>query len=153
MLALLTFIVLHIIGARYVYSNVPYDEWTMAWFGHSMSESFHFRRNHYDRLVHFAYGLLATPPQTEILQRRLRFTPLGTHLLSLALVICVGSLYEIFEWGLAELMAPEFADRYNGQQGDPWDSQKDMTLNALGALFASCSIWLLQRFRSPVMPP
>ena len=32
------------------------------------------------------------------------------------------------------IAAGETADRYNGQQGDVWDAQKDMALATLGAI-------------------
>lgn len=48
----------------------------------------------------------------------------------------VSALYEIFEWLLTMLVAPEVADQYNGQQGDMWDSQKDMAIAILGATIA-----------------
>lgn len=40
-------------------------------------------------------------------------------------------------------MAGPDADAYNGQQGDPWDAQKDMALAGLGAL--TTAIWLRLR--------
>ena len=39
MAAIVLFLWLHILGARYVYSYVPYDEWTRAWFGFSLTET------------------------------------------------------------------------------------------------------------------
>lgn len=145
MIAIIAFVWLHILGARYVYSDVPYDDWATLVWGKSITETFHFRRNHYDRVVHFAYGLLATPPQTEFLRRRLRTSLFWTHLLSITIVTATGALYEIFEWGLAVLCAPDFADHYNGQQGDMWDSQKDMALNILGAATASIAMMVFRR--------
>jgi hypothetical protein len=35
---------------------VPYDDWTDALFGVRLSEVFGWHRNHFDRLVHTAYG-------------------------------------------------------------------------------------------------
>jgi putative membrane protein len=31
-------------------------------------------------------------------------------------------------------MSPDQAEYYNGQQGDMWDAQKDMALNAIGSI-------------------
>ena len=39
------FLVIHIIGARYLYSYVPYDEWTQQLFGRRLSEVFGWQRN------------------------------------------------------------------------------------------------------------
>lgn len=137
MLAINAFIWLHILGARYIYSFVPYDDWCSRWLGCSLSEMLGSERNHYDRLVHFAYGALATIPQVEVLTRRLRLSTFVAHLFSFALVLAAGATYEIFEWLLAIVMAPEWAERYNGQQGDVWDAQKDMALAAAGAVTSS----------------
>ena len=49
------FLALHLLGARYLYSFVPYDEWTQKLFGVSITEQFGFQRNHYDRLVHVCF--------------------------------------------------------------------------------------------------
>jgi putative membrane protein len=57
---LFLFLVFHEIGAHYTYSEVPYDQWAIAIFGRSVNEIFGWQRNHYDRLVHFSYGLLLT---------------------------------------------------------------------------------------------
>ena len=55
------------------------------------------------------------------------------------------ALYEIFEWLLTIILAPGMAADYNGQQGDPWDSQKDMAIAIAGAAIACLSIWLRAR--------
>ena len=53
---LTAFLLLHILGARYIYSYVPYDDWALAIFGADLTSTFGFGRNHYDRVVHFAFG-------------------------------------------------------------------------------------------------
>ena len=46
-------------------------------------------------------------------------------------------------------MAPDWADRYNGQQGDIWDPQKDMALALLGATLSTLvSAWFQTLRRS-----
>jgi putative membrane protein len=145
--AISLFIWLHILGARYIYSFVPYDEWTRNWLGFSIDEKFGFTRNHYDRLVHFFYGVLATVPQVELLQARWKLGRWSAHFISFALVLAAGAAYEIVEWCIALIMAPDWAERYNGQQGDVWDAQKDMLLAALGAIVSS-AVMLLRSARS-----
>ena len=54
------FTLLHIIGARYVYSNVPYKEWSVS-LGLVGADFFQDPRNHYDRFVHFSFGVLLFP--------------------------------------------------------------------------------------------
>ncbi|RAS64581.1 putative membrane protein DUF2238 [Lentzea atacamensis] len=56
----LLFLALHTISARWIYSFVPYDDWTDTVFGVRLSEAFSWERNHFDRLVRFAYGVCLT---------------------------------------------------------------------------------------------
>jgi putative membrane protein len=49
-------------------------------------------------------------------------------------ILSAGAVYEILEWLAAMLMAPDWAESYNGQQGDVWDAQRDMALAACSAL-------------------
>jgi putative membrane protein len=128
------FLALHTLGGRYVYSNVPYDDWALALTGTSLSDLFGWTRNHYDRLVHFAFGALSVIPVAEVARRRGGLGARGAMLAVLGWVLSVSALYEVFEWLLTIVAAGETADRYNGQQGDLWDAQKDMALAALGAL-------------------
>lgn len=129
------FFLLHTLGGRYTYSNVPYDEWWHSLTGGDLTALTGTTRNHYDRLVHLCFGLLSVHPVVEVARlggmgRR------GGLWVALAFVLAVSCLYEIFEWGLAMTLAGDMADDYNGQQGDMWDAQKDMALAGLGALIA-----------------
>ncbi|WP_022683197.1 DUF2238 domain-containing protein [Sphingobium bisphenolivorans] len=136
----LLFLLLHTLGGRYIYSYVPYDDWARTVFGHGLSERFGWRRNGYDRMVHFAFGLLLTAPLSEA-ARRWGSMRVGWSLtFAFAAVGLVGSLYEIFEWLLSVLAAGQTADWYNGQQGDMWDPQKDLTAAQLGS--ALSVVWL-----------
>jgi putative membrane protein len=128
------FMLLHTLGGRYTYSNVPYDAWATTLTGHSVSVAFGFTRNHYDRLVHLAFGLCIAPVVFEVLQE---YAGIGRKLaiyLAIELVFATSALYEIFEWLLTLAAANATADAYNGQQGDIWDAQKDMAIAAFGAM-------------------
>ena len=63
------FLCLHLLGAHYTYSEVPYDAWTTAIFGSPASDWFGWTRNNYDRLVHLCFGLLLVYPMRELLSR------------------------------------------------------------------------------------
>ena len=62
-------------------------------------------------------------------------------------VLACSCLYEIFEWLLTIVAAGPMADDYNGQQGDIWDSQKDMALAAAGAVTSS-AILIFRRLKN-----
>jgi putative membrane protein len=139
------FFALHTIGGRWTYTDVPYDALARALTGHWVNETFGFERNHYDRLVHFAYGLLAVLPVREALLRHFGLGRRTALYIAVESVLAVSLLYEVFEWLLTLGMAGAVADRYNGQQGDIWDAQKDMALATFGALAAAT--WLALRRR------
>lgn len=131
------FLVIHIIGARYLYSFVPYDDWTLKLLGFKLSDRFGWQRNMYDRLVHFSYGLLLFGAMIEGLKAALKIHSLKALIaLTLMLNMATSMLYELFEWGIAMTLSPEAAEAYNGQQGDIWDAQKDMALALLGGIIA-----------------
>jgi putative membrane protein len=124
------FMVLHTIGSHYTYSEVPIGFWAKDALGLS--------RNHYDRVVHFSFGLLMLRPMRELGFRNARglgafaifyFSAAGVGLWSL--------LYEILEWGVAAVADPTAGTAYLGTQGDQWDAQKDTGLAILGALLAA----------------
>ncbi len=147
----LTFFWLHILGARWIYTFVPYDDWLDQLTGTTTNQLFGWQRNHYDRFVHFASGLLGVPPVSEILQRRVGMRPLGAAIMSISAILAIGAIYEIFEWQMAVILAPNQAEAYNGQQGDIWDPQKDLTLATLGAVVAVllCSVGFRQAKAQP----
>ncbi|KAA5547323.1 DUF2238 domain-containing protein [Roseiconus nitratireducens] len=134
---LIVFLWLHVLGARWIYSYVPYDRWASALTGSSLSEQFDWDRNHYDRLVHFASGLLGVPPASEVLQRSCGMRPLGGAIVGVACILAVGAMYEILEWQIAVFASPAQAEAYNGQQGDIWDPQKDMALAWFGGMISA----------------
>ena len=136
------FIVVHCIGARWLYSYVPYDAWLRAATGWSPGEAFGWQRNHFDRFIHLAYGLCLAPPAWHWLRQR--WPTLGLSLAyAIAVLLIMGTslVYEWLEWAIALTLSPEAAESYNGQQGDPWDAHADMLLATIGALLA----WPLAR--------
>jgi len=142
---IVVFMIFHIIGARWIYSNTPYDQWISSLTGFEISSYFGFKRNHYDRLIHFLFGFLLLIPLQEIFQRN-PYIKRGTGLLLAFLsILSLSMLYEVFEWMLSIVLSPDAAEAYNGQQGDYWDAQKDMALALLGALIMLFIIRILHR--------
>lgn len=129
-------LVLHEVGAHYTYSLVPYDAWWRALFGASLDAALGFERNHYDRLVHFAYGFLIAYPMRELFVRIADVKGFWGYFLPLDMVMSTSMLYELVEWAAAELFGGELGAAYLGTQGDVWDAQKDMALASLGALLS-----------------
>lgn len=131
---LFAFFVLHELGAHYTYSEVPYDSWVQTLSGRTLSEVLGLERNHYDRAVHFLYGLLITPAAIELLDARAPQRGIWRGLVPLLFMVSHSTVYELVEWGAAEIFGGDLGQAYLGTQGDVWDGQKDSALAALGAL-------------------
>ncbi|HVK21867.1 MAG TPA: DUF2238 domain-containing protein [Actinokineospora sp.] len=141
----LTFLTLHTIAARWLYSFVPYDDWTDSLLGFRLSETFGWQRNHFDRLVHFAYGVCAASVLFAYFRENRGWRPRFAALVSVEVVLSTSAVYELFEWVIAVLLSPEAAEAYNGQQGDIWDAHADMALALGGAMIASVVSWMRAR--------
>ncbi|MEP1422466.1 MAG: DUF2238 domain-containing protein, partial [Erythrobacter sp.] len=96
------FVILHLFAARWSYSLVPYDDWTNG----SISALFGWERNHFDRLVHFAFGVLAMPPMVEMGARNWGMKKRLACVFAVTFVFAFGGVYEIFEWTLTLALAP-----------------------------------------------
>lgn len=140
---LFVFFALHSIGAHYTYSLVPYDRWSTVLTGHPLSEVFGWQRNHYDRLVHFLYGVLMLPAAVELFERYAPPRGAWRWLMPVFFLMSHSVIYEMVEWIAALIVAPELGTAYLGTQGDQWDAQQDMALATAGAALAV----LILRFR------
>ncbi len=130
------FLSLHLVGAHYTYSEVPYDAWFEALTGHTLNSLLGWERNNFDRVVHFAYGLLLAYPIREIFLRVIRLRGFWGYFFPLDIAMSTSMLYELIEWGAAMLFGGDLGQAYLGTQGDIWDAHKDMALASLGALIA-----------------
>ena len=146
--SIILFLCLHTLGARYLYSYVPYDVWTDKLLGVRLSEIFGFQRNHYDRVVHFSYGLLLAVPVQEFERRYLRLSKVLTALLAVEFIIATSAIYELLEWLVAVVFTPEWADKFLGQQGDIFDAQKDTALATAGAVVSISLVAVWDRWGS-----
>jgi putative membrane protein len=130
------FLVLHALGAHYTYAQVPYQQWFPSLAG---------GRNHFDRLVHFSYGLLLAYPIREMFLRIGNVRGFWGYFLPLDLTMSTSMLYELIEWGAAVTVGSELGAAYLGTQGDIWDAHKDMALASLGALISMCITAMVNR--------
>jgi len=130
------FLCLHTIGAHYTYSEVPYDEWFTALTGNSLNEMMGWQRNHFDRLVHFSYGLLLAYPIREIFLRVANVRGFWGYFLPLDVTMSTSMIYELVEWAAAVNFGGDLGMNFLGSQGDVWDAHRDMALASLGAVIA-----------------
>lgn len=127
------FISFHLCGAHYTYAETPFGFWLQDWFG--------FERNHYDRIVHFGFGLLLAYPFREILMREAKVAIAWSYFLAVVGIMAFSSFYEVLEGVTAMIVSPELGSAYLGTQGDEWDAQKDSFLAFAGASIAMLLNW------------
>ena len=130
------FLCLHTLGAHYTYAEVPYNDWWASLGGATFNELVGWRRNNFDRVVHFMYGLLLAYPIREIFLRIAGVRGFWGYFLPLDLTMSTSMLFELIEWLVAEIFGGDLGVAYLGTQGDVWDAHKDMALASLGALVA-----------------
>jgi putative membrane protein len=120
------YLTLHAIGAHYTYTEVPLFNW--------LRDGGQFSRNHYDRVVHFLFGLMIAYPLWEMLVRVVGLRRGWARVGTVHVIMAWSALYEIVEATVAQVVSPELGAAYNGIQGDIWDAQKDAALAMAGAI-------------------
>lgn len=138
-LSIAIFMAHHAVGAHYTYAEAPVGFW--------IKDLFDLERNHFDRWVHFLFGLLFAYPIAEVIARRVGMAPRWSLFFAQVSVIALSDLYEIAEWIVAAIMSPEAGLAFLGTQGDVFDAQKDSGLAATGAAIALSTTALLRHYR------
>ena len=137
------YLCLHTLGAHYTYSEVPYDRWSRAALGTGLNEALGWQRNHYDRLVHFCFGLLLAYPIRELFLRVAGVRGFWGYYLPLDVTISFSAVYELIEWAAAIVFGGDTGQAYLGTQGDEWDAHKDMALASVGAVISMSVVALI----------
>ena len=132
------FMTLHAVGAHYTYAEVPLGFW--------LKDILSLSRNPFDRLVHFAFGLLLVYPLKELLMRTGRVRGFWSIYLPISGILAQSGLFELVEALVAQIVNPELGAAYLGTQGDEWDAQKDMAAALVGAALMTT---LMQLFPKP----
>ncbi len=136
------FLALHTIGAHYTYARVPLGSWVQNLLA--------LERNHFDRAVHFAFGLLLTYPLVEAFGRVAGVGPALRYGLAGVTQLGLAGAWEILECWVAQLAHPELGLAFVGAQGDVWDAQRDMLAAVVGTLLA---LALAAAATSRILPP
>jgi putative membrane protein len=116
------------VGGHYTYAEVPAGDWLRDLVGGD--------RNNYDKLGHFAQGFVPALVAREILLRNRVIGRRGwLSFLVVCICLAIAALYELLEWWVA-LISEEAAESFLGTQGYVWDTQSDIFLAGVGAVFA-----------------
>lgn len=122
---LLIFSSLHTLGSHYTYAEMEYFDVVTQFFG--------FERNHFDRLVHFLFGLLTFRMFFEMIGSWAT-TVKAAMLFTFTTIVFISNTYELLEWQAASIIHPELGMAFLGTQGDVWDAHKDTAMAMIGAL-------------------
>lgn len=131
------YLTLHTVGVHYTYAKVPAGVW--------LSQVFDLHRNHFDRIVHFSFGLLLTYPLEEIFRQLARVRGWLLYYLPVITILGLSGLWEIIESWVARLVRPDLGLAVLGSQGDIWDAQKDMTAAFYGSLLSVLVIVMVRK--------
>lgn len=135
---LFVFMCLHVVGSHWTYAEVPIDWRALG-----------FERNHFDRVVHFSFGLLLAYPMKEVFNRVAVAKGFWGYYLPFDMTLALSAVYEVIEWLAAVVVSPETGAAFLGSQGDEFDAVKDMALAGMGAAIAmlvtAAINWRIQR--------
>lgn len=136
------FMVFHTYGSNYTYANTPLGFW--------ISDIFGADRNHYDRIVHFLFGVMLYWPFREVAERSIAAPARWVGTVGLMFVVSLSAIYEAIEWLAAIIVSPEAALAFLGTQGDVFDAQKDHVLAIAGGMISFLMAgWLARRGKLP----
>ncbi|PIF29629.1 putative membrane protein [Flavobacterium sp. 9] len=125
-----TLILIHCIilfvGGHYTYAEVPFFDY--------IKEVFHQSRNNYDKVGHFAQGLVPAMIIRELFIRKEVISNKSFfNFIIVCICLAISATYEFIEW-FVSLATGEGGDAFLGTQGYVWDTQSDMLFATIGAI-------------------
>ena len=102
------FLSLHAIGTNTGYAHSGIGNW--------LKEAFALKRNYYDRLIHFSFGLLLAYPVRELLARLAGVSKRASDWYAVSLIMAASSIFEVLEWNVAEIVSPGTGPDWLGAQ-------------------------------------
>jgi putative membrane protein len=114
------------IGGHYTYAEVPFFDY--------IKETFHQSRNNYDKVGHFAQGLVPAMIIRELFIRKSVISNKSFfNFIIVSICLAISAAYEWIEWWVS-LATGDGGNAFLGTQGDVWDTQSDMLFATIGAI-------------------
>ncbi len=114
------------IGGHYTYAEVPFFD--------LIKEVFHQSRNNYDKVGHFAQGLVPAMIIRELFIRKAVIANKSFfNFIIVCICLAISAAYEWIEW-LVSVLTGDSGDAFLGTQGYIWDTQSDMLFATIGAI-------------------
>lgn len=114
------------IGGHYTYAEVPFFDY--------IKDIFHQSRNNYDKVGHFAQGLVPAMIIRELFIRKNVISNKSFfNFIIVSICLAISAAYEWIEWGVS-IATGDGGDAFLGTQGYVWDTQSDMLFATIGAI-------------------
>jgi putative membrane protein len=114
------------VGGHYTYAEVPLFD--------SIREIFHQSRNNYDKVGHFAQGLVPAMIIRELfICKKVISHPSFFNFIIVSICLAISAAYEWIEWWVS-IATGDGGDAFLGTQGYVWDTQSDMLFATIGAI-------------------
>lgn len=114
------------IGGHYTYAEVPFFDY--------IKELFHQSRNNYDKVGHFAQGLVPAMIIRELfIRKKIINNQSFFNFIIVSICLAISATYEFIEW-FVSLATGDGGDAFLGTQGYVWDTQSDMLFATIGAI-------------------
>ncbi|MNP98706.1 Inner membrane protein YjdF [compost metagenome] len=114
------------IGGHYTYAEVPLF--------HYIKDVFHQSRNNYDKVGHFAQGLIPAMIIRELfIRKNVIANKSFFNFIIVSICLAISAAYEWIEW-FVSLLSGDEGDAFLGTQGYIWDTQSDMLFATIGAI-------------------
>ncbi len=114
------------VGGHYTYAEVPLFDY--------IKEIFNQSRNNYDKVGHFAQGLVPALIIRELfIRKKVISNKSFFNFIIVSICLAISAAYEWIEWGVS-LATGDGGDAFLGTQGYVWDTQSDMLFATIGAI-------------------
>ncbi len=114
------------IGGHYTYAEVPLFDY--------IKEVFHQSRNNYDKVGHFAQGLVPAMIIRELfIRKKVIANQSFFNFIIVSICLAISAAYEFIEW-FVSIATGDGGDAFLGTQGYVWDTQSDMLFATIGAI-------------------
>ncbi|WP_281299244.1 DUF2238 domain-containing protein [Flavobacterium limnophilum] len=114
------------VGGHYTYAEVPLFDY--------IREIFHQSRNNYDKVGHFAQGLIPAMIIRELfIRKKVISNQRFFNFIIVSICLAISAAYEWIEWGVS-IATGDGGDAFLGTQGYVWDTQSDMLFATIGAI-------------------
>ena len=123
------YLLMLVIQAHYGVGYVPIGVKLAHWFGTD--------RNVFDRFTHFFSGLFWFFPLYEMVVQSVGRRNFLDYMIPAAIILALGSVYEILEWLAFRYSGPHIAFLFIGAQDDFYDTPKDMAMALFGVILAA----------------